>query len=1149
VFRVLHLEFCATDTGGKRQCAADPGDVSSLLQSALPLSDGGLEYNPVAAAAVEWPGALSSIDLTRFLLSYYYLLEPATSVDYLHAWIPATGSGGLGRVSWSGVNQSAAQQLAASVAGNLGLRAGASAGPGGFDIKAAKVVPGSTPDLMTGGWPSVATFQGLFNANAASPSKSEPADYLVIGGRVSADGSAQLDPGFRVNSSFPGAQADPAGTHCLRFSGGAAAEYCFTPFFPDAADPSGAGGFVVKAPLPAGTSRVALILRDSGAELSSLSTDGGSTALSIVSPQAGDTWQGKRILQWTPADAVYAVQYSADNGTSWTPLAIGIQDTQFEIDGDRIAGGDRVLFRVLASKGIATASAVTGPVNVTQSPQLTLDQTALEFLNGTVGQSSDRTLLLTNSGTGPLLASGQIVPGPFRVLSGSGSLEIPPAGQRAITVRWSPTSAGEQQGMLALTSGDASLPDLRIPLTGRAFDNPVPAIRLSASALAFGTLNSGETKDLKFTVSNSGLSPLTLSAITSSNPRFTVTAPALPLTIQAGQSADVTVRFAPNAAGAVSATLSIPSNDPGRSTVTLALTGTGTAGPAPSISITPQSLDFGGVTTGQTRDLKLTVINTGSADLAIRSLAIAGASFTLVSPPPSVTIAAGGSVDYTVRFAPALPGVVSGSLTITSSDPARPSLAVPLTGLGVAPAVSSVLRTIAYHEITSLTMPADLYNLPAISRNGARAIFTVRTTELWVVNTDGSGLRRIDTGAAAGTHFFSISDDGSKALVWSASFLRVVNVDGTGAATVLTSTDGSVQGARLSGDGRTIVFVNGRTGGNLTVSSGSRLGDRGIWAINSDGTLLRQLASGRDAAAALNVPDITRLGSDGPFPSGIDVSSNGARIVFGVDTALKGRCVIGVNGDGSALHVIRSGLGSLFVTAISADGGTVAYSGAPQAGAISELAVVRFDGTAGQTLAIGFGHFAVQLSNDGSAVFAGGLGNGLLFRSDGSRLVELFAPLVGNASQLASENPAANRASMSGDGNRFLFTAPSASGSVQFALAEINPASLGAAPSIVNPTVDPPSVPGDGSGYRATITAGITAAAPVIATVQAFLQGLPDQAGSIMSDTGGGPWAGSIFFSTTASGARELRVKAEIQVDGRRHATAIDFGGFAVNPR
>ena len=121
-------------------------------------------------------------------------------------------------------------------------------------------------------------------------------------------------------------------------------------------------------------------------------------------------------------------------------------------------------------------------------------------------------------------------------------------------------------------------------------------------------------------------------------------------------------------------------------------------------------------------------------------------------------------------------------------------------------------------------------------------------------------------------------------------------------------------------------------------------------------------------------------------------------------------------------------------------------------------------------------------------------------------------------------------------------------GTVELAMAELNPSSFGAAPAIVNPTVDPISIPGDGAGYRAAITARVTSSSPVSgASAQSFLQGLPEQVGTIMTDTGSGVWAGSLFFSTSASGPRILRVKAETQApDGKRHATAIDFGGFSV---
>src|SRR5438552_7580959 len=112
------------------------------------------------------------------------------------------------------------------------------------------------------------------------------------------------------------------------------------------------------------------------------------------------------------ASLVYALQYSSDNGVSWTPLTLDLKDTRYEVDGTRIWGGSQVLFRVLATNGLNTATAVVGPVTVTQSPKLALDQTALNFLNGAVGQSADRTLLLNNSGSGPLTASAQISAGP-----------------------------------------------------------------------------------------------------------------------------------------------------------------------------------------------------------------------------------------------------------------------------------------------------------------------------------------------------------------------------------------------------------------------------------------------------------------------------------------------------------------------------------------------------------------------------------------------------------------------------------------------------------------------------------------------------------------------------------------------------------------
>src|SRR5947207_421879 len=80
VFRVAHLDVCARDANGVRQCPPSLGDVSDVMQKTFPLADGAVEYNPVAAGAIDWPGALSfapdeQTRLSKFLTGYYFLLE------------------------------------------------------------------------------------------------------------------------------------------------------------------------------------------------------------------------------------------------------------------------------------------------------------------------------------------------------------------------------------------------------------------------------------------------------------------------------------------------------------------------------------------------------------------------------------------------------------------------------------------------------------------------------------------------------------------------------------------------------------------------------------------------------------------------------------------------------------------------------------------------------------------------------------------------------------------------------------------------------------------------------------------------------------------------------------------------------------------
>ena len=114
-----------------------------------------------------------------------------------------------------------------------------------------------------------------------------------------------------------------------------------------------------------------------------------------------------------------------------------------------------------------------------------------------------------------------------------------------------------------------------------------PNIAVSPASLVFGNVQLGGSADLLLTVTNTGTGVLNVSAIASNNARFAIVGVPPPFAIPAGQSQQVAVRFTPAAAVAETGTLTITSNDPDEAALPIALSGTGTVAPAPSVTTQP----------------------------------------------------------------------------------------------------------------------------------------------------------------------------------------------------------------------------------------------------------------------------------------------------------------------------------------------------------------------------------------------------------------------------------------------------------------------------------------------------------------------------------------------------------------------------------
>jgi hypothetical protein len=156
-------------------------------------------------------------------------------------------------------------------------------------------------------------------------------------------------------------------------------------------------------------------------------------------------------------------------------------------------------------------------------------------------------------------------------------------------------------------------------------------------------------------------------------------------TLYLGDYCTLDVKFAPSATGTVSATLEVPSDDPG-SPLTVPLSGTGVP-PVASLAASPRGLAFPSRTLGSSfPPLTVVVTDTGTAAAHVGAASItgAGAGDYAVSSDTctGTTIAISASCSVSVRFTPTSIGTSDATLDLPTDAPGSP-LTVGLAGAAV----------------------------------------------------------------------------------------------------------------------------------------------------------------------------------------------------------------------------------------------------------------------------------------------------------------------------------------------------------------------------------------------------------------------------------------------------------------------------------
>ena len=222
-----------------------------------------------------------------------------------------------------------------------------------------------------------------------------------------------------------------------------------------------------------------------------------------------------------------------------------------------------------------------------------------------------------------------------------------------------------------------------------------PALTLSPTSLSFSAQTGTTSAAQSVTATNTGNQDgLTFSGFTFDGTRVTQTnnCPTEAPGLAQGATCTINVTFAPNAVANFDQVLTVASNGGNR---TVTITAEGTAGPAPTLAITPNPQAFGSLlSNSETATATITVRNTGPANSNAEITSIAG----LVAPLTVVTggtcavgtdLGSNGSCTVVVRFAPTADADVSQTLTVTATDTLNTgnvSAEATVTGTGISEA-------------------------------------------------------------------------------------------------------------------------------------------------------------------------------------------------------------------------------------------------------------------------------------------------------------------------------------------------------------------------------------------------------------------------------------------------------------------------------
>src|SRR5712691_1842590 len=325
---------------------------------------------------------------------------------------------------------------------------------------------------------------------------------------------------------------------------------------------------------------------------------------------------------------------------------------------------------------------------------LVVNPTSTSFGNVGLGTHSAHTITLTNPGPASVTVYRAYASGSGFSMTG---LRFPlkrgPGQKTTFSVAFAPVSMGSVTGGVSLVSNAVHSPTT-IALTGTGVQPLQSQLSVTPPSASFGNVGVGARNTYAFTMTNSGRASVTVSQVHVSGSGLSVGGLSLPLTLTPGQKTTFSVVFAPASTGNMTGSVSLVSNAP-NSPTTIALSGTAVQ---PQISVIPPSASFGNVGVGTRNTYAFTLTNSGSASVTVSQANVSGSGLSVSGLSLPLTLTPGQKTTFSVVFAPATTGNITGSVLLVSNAPNSPTT-IALSGTAVQPQLSVVPPSASFGDV------------------------------------------------------------------------------------------------------------------------------------------------------------------------------------------------------------------------------------------------------------------------------------------------------------------------------------------------------------------------------------------------------------------------------------------------------------------